>query len=209
MEENLTCPLTGERSSEPPRRTFFPQYIPTTADRRNVVQVTIDKVPDVALIEIFDFYMTEALGYDPFRYNRVYRDSEAWIILAHVCRKWRDIVFGSPSRLNVRILFEPRSSVREMLDTWPPSPIDIWSDGVDYLSSGMDDIVAVLEHNDRINTNDLSCYSKLNMDQVLAAMQKPFPSLTGLYINAFDVIMALTVPNFTVKSTARYINNLG
>ena len=58
-------------------------------------------VPDLALLGIFDFYMTEALDFNPFRHN-----SEAWIILAHVCRKWRDIVFGSPSRLNVRLLFK-------------------------------------------------------------------------------------------------------
>ena len=79
MEENVTCPLTGENSSEPPRRTSFLQHrdIPTIADWCNVVQVTIDKVPDVALIEIFDFYMTEALGYDPYRHHR-----EDWIILA-------------------------------------------------------------------------------------------------------------------------------
>ena len=205
MEENLTCPLTGrgEHLSEPPRRTFFPQYIPTTADRRNVVQVTIDMVPDVALIEIFDFYMTESLGYDPFRHNR-----EAWIILTHVCRKWRDIVFGSPSRLNVRILFNPRSSVREMMDTWPPLPIYIWSDGVDLLSSGTDNIVAVLEHNDRINTIDLSCYSKPSMDQALAAMQKPFPSLTGLFINAFDDTVALTVPNLILRGSAPLLRSL-
>jgi hypothetical protein len=47
-------------------------------------------VPDLALIEIFDFYMADALDYDPVRYNR-----EAWVILAHVCQKWRDIVLGS------------------------------------------------------------------------------------------------------------------
>jgi hypothetical protein len=83
-----------------------------------VIQVTIGVVPDIALIEIFDFYMTEALDYDPFGYNR-----EAWTILAHVCRKWRDIVFGSPYRLNVRLFFRPPRSVRVMQDTWPPLPI--------------------------------------------------------------------------------------
>jgi hypothetical protein len=120
MEENPACRLTGEHLSEPPRRTSFPQHIPTTADRCNVVQVTIDMVPDLALLEFFDFYLAEALDRDPFRANR-----EAWIKLAHVCRKWRDIVFGSPSRLNVRLHFQASRSVRVMLDTWPPLPIDI------------------------------------------------------------------------------------
>jgi hypothetical protein len=44
--------------------------IPTTADMCNVVQVTMNIVPDLALIEFFDFYEAEALGYNPFRHNR-------------------------------------------------------------------------------------------------------------------------------------------
>jgi hypothetical protein len=36
MEENPACCLTGEHSSEPRRRTSFPQHIPTTADRCDV-----------------------------------------------------------------------------------------------------------------------------------------------------------------------------
>jgi hypothetical protein len=87
-------------SGEPRRRTSFPQQIPTTTNMCNVVQVTMNMVPDLALIEFFDFYVAEALGYNPFRHNR-----EAWIILAHVCRTWRDIVFGSPFCLNVRLYF--------------------------------------------------------------------------------------------------------
>ena len=97
---------------------------PDNADWRDVGKVTIDVVPDLALIEIFDFYMAEALGSDPFRRNK-----EAWMILAHVCRKWRYVVFGSPFRLNVRLHFRAWSSVQVMLDTWPPFLIDIWGSG--------------------------------------------------------------------------------
>ena len=90
---------------------------PTGTDWCGVGQLTIDLIPDVALIEIFDFYMDEAqhrLDYGLFRFNL---NKEAWIVLAHVCRKWRDIVFGSPYRLNVRLFFKARRSVRAMLDT--------------------------------------------------------------------------------------------
>lgn len=113
-------------------------------------------VPDVAPIEIFDFYMSEALDY-PFGYK-----SEVWIILAHVCQKWRDIVFGSPFRLNVRLKFRAGRSVRVMLDTWPPLPIDIWG-------SGSGNIVAGLEHNERIHKIDLYRCSKSYVEQAFAA----------------------------------------
>jgi hypothetical protein len=206
MEKNPACPLTGEHLSEPPQCTSFPQYIPTTADRRNVVQVTIDMVPDVALIEIFDFYMTEALDFDPFQHNR--EDREVWIILAHVCRKWQDIVFGSPSRLNARIFFKPRRSVRVMLDTWPPLPIDIWGYGYDLRRRGVKNIVAALEHNDRINTIDLTCSSKSIMDQALAAMQKPFPSLKELSVDAFDATRGVAVPDLILGGSAPLLQSL-
>ena len=55
-------------------------------------------VSDLPLLEIFDLYMAEAL----IRNTGL---REFWIILAHVCRKWRDIVFGLPRRLNVRLQF--------------------------------------------------------------------------------------------------------
>ena len=53
----------------------------------DVARVTIDMLPDVALLEIFDFYEDEI---------RI----EAWHTLVQVCRKWRNLVFGSPRRLN-------------------------------------------------------------------------------------------------------------
>jgi hypothetical protein len=209
MEENPARRWTREHRylSEPPRRTFFPQHTPTTVDQCNVVQVTIDMVPDVALIEIFDFYMTEALGYDPFRHNR-----EAWIILAHVCRKWRDIVFGSPSRLNLRLHFTAWRSVRMMLDTWPPFPIEIWGDGADPMVRDVGNIVAALEHNDRIHKIELSCSSKSIMEQALAAMQKPFPSLTELAVNFFNVSAkesaVLVVPDLILSGSAPLLRSL-
>jgi hypothetical protein len=118
MEENTACRSTGEHLSEPPRRTSFPQHIPTTTDWCDVGQVTIDMLPDIALLEIFDFYVAQASDFPV-------QNRETWITLVHVCRNWRDIVFSSPRRLNLRLLVTPRRSVRTMLDTWPPLLIDI------------------------------------------------------------------------------------
>jgi hypothetical protein len=139
--------------------------------------MTIDMLPDISLLEIFDFYVAQAS--DPPVQNR-----ETWITLVHVCQKWRDIVFGSPRRLNLRLLVTPRRSVRTMLDTWPPLLIDIWGFGVE--SWGSDTIISVLEHDDRIRQIELFHASGSQMEQTLAAMQKPFPALIGLALNFFD-----------------------
>jgi len=72
--------------------------------------VTIDMLPDIALLEIFDFYMHGAW-------------TEAWQMLVHVCRKWRDVVFGSPRRLNLLLSCTARKPVKAMLDVWPLFPI--------------------------------------------------------------------------------------
>ena len=158
-------------------------------------------VPDLALIEIFDFYMTEALDFDPFRRSR-----EAWIILAHVCRKWRDTVFGSPYRLNVRLFFKARRSTRSMLDTWPPLPIDIW--GSELRRWNVDNIIAALEHTDRIHKIELCDSSLFHAEQALAAMQKPFPSLTELAINFYSETAVLVVPDSLLSGSAPLLRSL-
>jgi hypothetical protein len=129
----------------------------------DVARVTIDMLPDVALLEIFDIYTLE--------------DEEEWHTLVHVCRKWRSIVFGSPLRLDLQLLCTARTPVRETLDVWPVLPIVVWSD--DHESWGMDNIVAALEHNDRIYRLDLNPQSS-HFEELLAAMQQPFPALKFL-----------------------------
>ena len=61
--------------------SIFAQYPVPTVDWCDIAQVTIDMLPDLALLEIFDFYMFE---------SRI----EVWQTLVHVCQKWRSIVLG-------------------------------------------------------------------------------------------------------------------
>ena len=91
-------------------RMSFAQQPGTAADRCDVGRVTIDMFPDVALLKIFDCYVDQARGDDGDS-----PEIEAWHTLVHVCRKWRSVVFGSPRRLNLRLLCTKRTPVREML----------------------------------------------------------------------------------------------
>jgi hypothetical protein len=101
----------------------------------------------------------------------------------HVCRKWRNVVFGSPRRLDLRLYCNAKTPVRKMLDVWPPLPIVIvhipgkWSD---------DSIIAALEHNNRICELVLWHISNSLFEKVLAAMQQPFPALTNLQLGFED-----------------------
>jgi len=134
--------------------------------------MTIDVLPDVALLGIFDFYTDEG-------------QVEEWHTLVHVCRRWRIVVFGSPRRLDLRLLCTARTPIREMLDVWPPLPIVVRGDG--HGKWGVKNILAALEQNDRICQLHLVPF--LQMEKVIAAMQKPFPELTRLYIRSIAELL--------------------
>ena len=141
-----------------------------TADWCNVARVTIDDFPDLVLLEIFDIYL-----YYAFK-------SEEWRALVHVCQKWRNIVFGSPHRLDLRLFCTAGTPVRKALEIWPQLPIKVM--GLDLDKWGTDNIIAALEHPERIC--ELTLYASIlsisRWENVLAAMLQPFPALTSLQL---------------------------
>jgi hypothetical protein len=148
-------------------RTYFARYSAQIVDHRDVARVTIDMLPDVVLLGIFDFYLDKAA-------------IQAWHNLVHVCRTWRNVVFGSPRRLNLRLCCRARTPVREMLDIWPPLPIvlnvystDTWDDG---------NILAALELNDRICELVIFDIPGSKTEKALATLQRPFPALASLQL---------------------------
>jgi hypothetical protein len=145
--------------------------------------VSINILPDVALLEIFDFY----LGGKEQKLAGDERKVDKWLPLVHVCTKWRDLVFGSTRRLGIRLWYKANLPLEEMLSMWPPLPIDIWVDtGKCYYEDT--NIIAALdsEHNDRISRINLWDILWSEMEDVLAAMHRPFPALTCLVL-AVDV----------------------
>ena len=127
---------------------------------------------DELLLAIFDFYVCGA------------DEERRWVALVHVCRRWRYIVFASPNRLDLRLVCTNRTPVREMLHIWPALPIALRISG---FSGGIpDDVVAALEHNDRvceIHVDDISDGGFQGLATV-PVMQGPFPALTHLHLDA-------------------------
>ncbi len=134
--------------------------------------IRIDLLPDDLLLEIFDFYM------DMIPLYGVKMKIEAWHPLVHVCRRWRNVVFGSPRRLNLRLFCTAKTPARDTLDVWPTLPLLI--SGNMSLTSGADDIIVALGQSNRVCQVDLSGLEERQSDKVLAAMQVPFPQLTWL-----------------------------
>ena len=139
--------------------------------------MTIDILPDDVLLEIFSFYLVEEYHI------------ETWHTLVHICQRWRTVVLASPLRLDLQICCTLKTRVKDMLDIWPALPLVIQARWYETpQEEGADNIVAALEHNDRIREIILDGFPKFLLQRfaAAAATQELFPALTRLIINASD-----------------------
>jgi hypothetical protein len=148
--------------------------------------IRIDVLPDEVLLEIFDFYMIIHPSYG--EKTRL----EAWQSLVHVCRRWRHLVFGSPRRLNLQLCCTTRILARETLDVWPALPLLIQG-GVSETS--VDNVIAALEHSDRICKINLDCHTTSQNERFWTAMQVSFPEFAVLYLSYEDLSYVPALPD--------------
>jgi hypothetical protein len=118
------------------------------------------------------------------KYENYNKEIEKWQRLVHVCRRWRRVVFGSPHRLNLRLVCTSDTPASDTLDVWPSLPLLIRDS--DHPTEDVDDIIAVLERSNRVVKINLYNIDGLELGNVLAAMQVPFPELTYLLLRSSD-----------------------
>ena len=161
----------------------------------------IDVLPDDVLLEIFDFNLKI------FSIYGVKRTTERWQSLAHVCRRWRNLVFASPRRLNLQLFCTPKTPARDLLDVWPAFPLIVTGNTTSSPLSGTDNIIAALGQSSRVCRVDLSL-TRGQLERVLAAMQVPFPELTDLRLIAHGETLPDTPDSFLDGSAPRLRNFL-
>ncbi len=173
----------------------------TTADlcgtgKSHIHSLTINSLPDEILLEIFDFCRTDSSS--GWILNRPVLE---WHRLAHVCRRWRQIIFSSPCRLDLQLICTYRTPVRKNLRRWPAFPINI-----DYSPSGNLDskslapydksnVIAALGHPDRVRRVRLTV-TKLQLKKIATVMQRPFPALTHLWLSSKDSNVPVLTDSF-------------
>jgi hypothetical protein len=156
--------------------------------------IQIDVLPDDVLLEIFDFYVDMSLSYEGKT------EIEAWQSLVHVCRRWRRLVFRSPRRLNLRLLCTPKTPARDTLDVWPALPLIVRGD---VTLSGTDNVIAALGQSNRVCQVSLWYLAGWQLEEVLAAMQAPFPELTDLRLwSHFETLSVIPVPDSFLGGSA-------
>lgn len=158
--------------------------------------MAFDTLPDDVLFHIFDFYRMGSTFY-PW----------TWITLAHVCSRWRQIIFASPRRLDLQFLCTPRTRrVRELLDSLPPAMPIMISNSFDSptrtlpppmttpgrsrstlsLEDGRQAIFAAIEQRERVWWIHLHGLSSALVDKLATMMQETFPKLRYLRLWAAD-----------------------
>ena len=129
--------------------------------------IRIEGLPDDVLLETFDFYLMFP------EKKRV----EAWQSLVHVCRQWRNLIFQSPRRLNLQLVCTPKTPTFDRLDVWPALPLLVRGS---MAFSSTKNVIAALGKTNRVREVTLSGFAGWQLEEVLAAMEVPFPELTAL-----------------------------
>ncbi|KAI9439387.1 hypothetical protein F5148DRAFT_1260102 [Russula earlei] len=182
--------------------------------RRVQGQMTIERLPDDVLIDIFDFYANGYLVLDVFDVNDE-NGMARWRMLVQVCQRWRRLVFASPRRLGLVLKYNGKRPMREMLDIWPVLPIEIRvrALGRPWGKPHARNIVEGLKSEgccDRVREIHLDQFPSSHWDGFVAAMQRPFPRLTKLRVRRFGMDSAvLPISDSFLGGSASHLQQLG
>ncbi|KAH9079644.1 hypothetical protein EDB83DRAFT_1296462 [Lactarius deliciosus] len=143
--------------------------------------VTIDKLPEDVLLEIFGAYRQD-MELQP-RYEKVWNSRNGWFKLAHVCRSWRRVVLSSPFHLHVHLLFTPRRSSRAgVLSRLPPLPILIDYCAASWTGREVNPAVVAIRHRSRVRGIAFRRSYTDTTAKLLRSLSHPFPKLESLEI---------------------------
>jgi len=161
--------------------------------------MTINKVPDDVLLEVFGFYMANPRS-PPFH------EEDEWHTLVHVCRRWRYIVFGSPRRLDLSLVITNRR-LGKTLDIWPELPIVIHLDEEICQLPSVTNVISVLNQHDRVCKIFIIGDPNSLLKEVATTMSEPFPALIELGLRSFAEDL-LTLPDSFLGGSAPRLRSL-
>ena len=141
-------------------------------------------LPDNVLLEIFDFY-----GDDPeSKIAILFSNTWRWDTLTQVCRRWRQVIFESPRRLDLRLICSDTTPTSSSLDIWPPLPITVMrlSSHPQMGEGGVENIIAAIERRNRISEVYISNIHGSTLETLITAMHEPLPILTDFFFTSND-----------------------
>ena len=153
-------------------------------------------LPEDTLLEIFDIYRLDTMVWsrDGHRWD--------WLRLAHVCRRWRDVISISPHRLDLWILCKSGAPIERILGSWLSVPLIVrFKAGPAESSSSSsrelpDNIVAALRHWDRICELDLGVTRPL-AGSIIEVIHEPVQALKSIRVT----INNATAPPILIRNS--------
>jgi len=135
---------------------------------------SINIFPDDVLLEIFDFV----------RLNGVHvSNHEGWYKLAHTCRTWTQIIFSSPSRLDLQLNCTYGSPVSEILRYSPPLPLIVdYGERRPLPADDKKGVLLALQKHDHVRSIGLHA-SAPTLDKLLEVINGTFSVLEYLVLS--------------------------
>ena len=139
--------------------------------------ITIRHLPNELLLHIFFFHRLLS-GTN----NRPPSVAWKWHTLAHVCQRWRELIFTSLRHLEAHLVI-PRKSPETPLDSWPALPLSVWCDSSYFNLSEEEkaDIVAAFKYSDRIR--EIHLPMAIGYSFWTSIRNKSFPELEHLALS--------------------------
>ena len=166
---------------------------------------SIHILDDDSLLNVFYFYRPFLLGEDDeyegyrlFGGTKGWYHGRWWYKLAHVCRRWRNIVIGSAAYLDVSLVCTTGTPVADMLANSPPLPLVIdYGEYENYYLTTEDEEGAILalKQYDRVRRVRLFM-PPMSLQKFIPTMDEEYPILEHLiiYHSGADRITILTFP---------------
>jgi hypothetical protein len=166
-----------------------------------VLYTSINTLNDDILLSIFNYYRLVDKNHWNVRLG--------WRKPAHVCRRWRHLVYGSAFYLDMSLSCTNGSSVVDMLAHLPPLSlvIDYRLDTIDLLDEL--GISHALQLRDRVRQVDLHIPHP-SLHRLLALMDEPFPSLERVSLSSTgDGDTSLILPENFLAPNLRHLTLSG
>ena len=150
---------------------------------------------DDVLLSIFKHYRPEDES------NRVFR---LWSKLAHVCQRWRHLIYESASHLDAYILCTEGTPVADMLSVLAPLPLVINYQSTNIRARDELGISHALRLRNRVRRVDLHIRSS-SLRKLLALMDEPFQILEHLSLSSTGQDASLVLPKTLLAPNLRYL----
>ena len=202
---DLQCNVRSQTDNGVSVRVHFAQCLRhqlTSADEDRIEQgFTIEALPNEILLEVFDCHRLLTL-------ESALSGLWEWHRLAHVCRRWRTIVFASPHRLDLRLVYTYGKPVRESVECWPTLPISICYPPTRHLlQEDEGNVVSALRYPDHICEINLTI-TRFLMAKSFSLLRAPFPKLERLELRSRDTMGSSILPTAFLGGAAPRLRDI-